>query len=764
MITPRLASFCLPRTLRWQYVLAVVALTLLIVAGGSTAVYALRTSAKTIRLLTEERLTQMQEAQELVQRTLLIERESYQLMNVVSLEEMHSTYDEILTQLMEFDRLVDLQTADQGGDILLDLHQSSQLFRNTANVAARLREQQIRTAGDSNPPSPAPYQLEHRYLKELRRQAGVLVSAAQQQLQQSMQQYRESLQHLDETTRRNVHWITLLLAGSLGLAWLVARWFLGRHVLGRLLQVSQNLRTNNDSVAENHGEQKSNAHQEGGWLDEIDQMAYSVSQFQENRHQLGQRTTELLLARDAAEAANKAKSVFLANMSHELRTPLNAILGFSSMLQRNENLSKDQRETLDIINRSGEHLLTLINDVLEIAKIESGKLQLEIMPFDLGGMVNEVAEMFRLRAEQRGLQLVFDQSSDFPRYIKGDETRLRQILVNLVGNAVKYTVQGSVTIRLGLKNNMRHHLLIEAEDTGPGINPEDRKRLFQPFVQLSKTKMQSGTGLGLAIARQFARLMGGDIEVESEPGCGSLFRVDLPLELASEDEVRHLSSEVHGDVVGLAPGQPVYRILIAEDQPDNRLLLERLMINLGLEVKSAINGEECVQLFQTWQPHLIWMDRRMPVIDGLEASRRIRQLADGDRVKIVAVTASVFREQQPELQAAGIDDLVHKPYRPNELYKTMARMLGVEFIYRTHADKPPSAHKPLTPERLAVLPTDLCDRLYKALNTLDKQRIEELIRQIAAIDGELGEHLGELAESFDYPAILAVLDIVDTHH
>ena len=241
-----------------------------------------------------------------------------------------------------------------------------------------------------------------------------------------------------------------------------------------------------------------------------------------------QRTSELLLARDAAETANKAKSVFLANISHELRTPLNAILGFSSLMRREPDVSPSQQERLDIINRSGEYLLTLINDVLEMAKIEAGRLQLESAPFDLGAMVRDVADMMRLRAEEKGLRLLLDQSSAFPRHIKGDEARLRQILINLTANAVKFTSHGGVTIRLGLRRDDRPHLLIEVEDSGVGIKPEDQKRLFQPFVQLGEPAAQKGTGLGLTITRQFVELMGGSIGVASTPGKGSIFRVELP--------------------------------------------------------------------------------------------------------------------------------------------------------------------------------------------------------------------------------------------
>jgi PAS domain S-box-containing protein len=475
-----------------------------------------------------------------------------------------------------------------------------------------------------------------------------------------------------------------------------------------------------------------------------------------------QRTTELLLARDAAQAANKAKSVFLANMSHELRTPLNAILGFSGIMRRDPEASASQRANLDIINRSGEHLLTLINDVLEMAKIEAGRLQLEIAPFDLGNMVRDVVDMMHLRAQEKGLQLLLDQTSEFPRYIKGDEARLRQILVNLVGNAIKFTAQGGVTIRLGTRFNSRQQLLIEVEDSGSGISTEDQQRLFEPFVQLAEGLAQRGTGLGLAITRQFVQLMGGTITVESSVGKGSVFRVEFPVELAETEDVLKSQNANHGEVAGIAPGQPSYRILIAEDQHENQLLLSRLMSDIGLAIKVAENGEQCVKIFQEWHPHLIWMDRRMPVMDGVEATQHIRALPGGDKVKIVAVTASAFKEQQQELFDAGMDDFVRKPYRFEEIYDSLARQLGIKFIYQSDTAKPAETVM-LSPELIAVLPAALRKELGDALENLDSERITLAIRQIDKIDMQLGRTISRLTDNFDYPAILHALHAAANH-
>lgn len=402
------------------------------------------------------------------------------------------------------------------------------------------------------------------------------------------------------------------------------------------------------------------------------------------------RTAELALARDAAEAANKAKSIFLAKMSHELRTPLNAILGFSSILGRDAGLSESQKETLSIIHKSGDHLLRLINDVLDIAKIEAGRITVQAAAFDLGGMILDVTDMLRMRAEERGIQLTLAQASGFPRCIIGDEARLRQVLINLLSNAINATEQGGVTLRLGLKGNHGEHLLLEVEDTGCGIDPEDQSRLMQPFVQVGAQSKQQGTGLGLAISRQFVELMGGSLTLTSTPGHGSSFRVELPVRLAQPDAIPPAPS-VRGEVTGLEAGQAHCRVLVADDQEDNRLLLQRLLESAGFEVQLAENGAVAVDRFRIWRPQFIWMDRQMPVMDGVEATRRIRALPDGDKVRIAAVTASTFRDEREEMMVAGFDDIVYKPFRSGQIFDCMEPLLGLRFVREAEAEAVPVA-------------------------------------------------------------------------
>ncbi len=401
----------------------------------------------------------------------------------------------------------------------------------------------------------------------------------------------------------------------------------------------------------------------------------------------------LFVAKEAAVAANQAKSIFLANMSHELRTPLNAILGFSQLMERDATLTPCQREYLEIINHSGEHLLALINDVLEMSKIEAGRVTLHNEPFDLHRLLQTLSEMFQLRTEAKNLRLEFNLGANLPRYVSADCGKLRQILINLLGNAIKFTEAGQVILTVHLKpgrvlsettSETPVYLCFEVADTGVGIASEEISKLFQPFVQTnSGLQAKEGTGLGLAISHQFVKLMKGKMECQSVVGQGTSFRFEVEVTQVESSQVE--TNTPASTVVKLAPNQPYYRILVVDDTPEIRRLLVELLSSVGFETQTASNGEEAIALWEVWQPHLILMDLRMPVMDGFQATRQIRRkekvYPDLKATPIVALTASVFEEQRQRIIRSGCNDCVRKPFREQIIFDKIAQYLGVQYIY-----------------------------------------------------------------------------------
>lgn len=477
--------------------------------------------------------------------------------------------------------------------------------------------------------------------------------------------------------------------------------------------------------------------------------------------QVSTRTTELREANQQLIDANRAKSAFLSNMSHELRTPLNAVIGFAQLMARDAKLSGEQRGNLGIIQRSGEHLLGLINDVLSISKIEAGRLSLAAQSFDSRKMLRSVEEMLCVRAEVKNLSLKFEIAPDLPVTISGDEGKLRQVLVNLVGNAIKFTETGGVIVRCDWRNDQA---FFEIADTGVGIAENEIGRLFEAFFQTaSGQNAADGTGLGLAISRQIVRLMGGDIKVASKLNSGTTFSFDINLPASAE--VKQVEQR---RVIGLVANQIAPRILVVDDKLENRALLMKLLAQIGFEVREAANGRQAVEVWQKWKPNLIFMDLRMPILDGYAATEQIRALesnsingAKQNAVKIIALTASAFEHERGTIIEQGANDFVSKPFREATIFEKITQHLGTRFDYENEttenesADDAPAAV--MSAKRFAVVAPETLARLERALRLGDDAAAVRVADEIAVTEPALAAAIQRAVKDFDFDVVLQAM-------
>ena len=776
-----LLSRMTPHSLRAQFVVALSTMAILIVVGGATAFLALVATGDAARRFSEEQLARAQNTQDLQQRTLQIELLAERMIAAESRAVARQTYAQILSELDALDQLTARLTVSEDVSVL-DLHQSSQLFRNSAHVLAQLRE-----AAEGSSASAL-----RSYRDEMQAHAQALAQSAREQSDRLARAHQAAVLRVVDASHASAYWVVAWLAFSLVTAWLIARVFLGQHVMARLQEVSRSLLAVDDPI-------DSQPHVDVHGDDEIGAMARSVERFLSDRRQLAttralleaeqQRLTaiidntadsivvlqggrvlqlnraaermfgianaravdlpgnalladfdwspgavpgiardalarsrdgsttpvevslnpvtsgtgslvvlvirdatlrreaerHLIAARDAAESARETQSVFLANISHELRTPLNGILGFAQILRHDEPLTERQARGLKIIEESGQHLLMLIDDILDLARIDKATLELYPIEVDLPGFLQVVCDIVRVKAEEKRLIFVCEAAPDLPATVFVDEKRLRQVLLNLLSNAIKFSDGGQVTLRARAvqprAGATASGLRFEVEDKGIGMNEAQLARLFQPFAQVAEHQRRAGgAGLGLAISREMVRLMGGDIQVQSREGQGSVFSFEIEAP-ALQAPVRALSARLpaRGTPNGCQGEQDPRaavsgaRVLVVEDNAINRVLVVELLSGAGVVVSVACDGQEALDILEQQRFDAVLMDCLMPVMDGYAATRALRQRPEHRALPVIALTANAMVGDRDRSLAAGMSDHITKPIKLEELFSTLAR-------------------------------------------------------------------------------------------
>ncbi len=513
------------------------------------------------------------------------------------------------------------------------------------------------------------------------------------------------------------------------------------------------------------------------WLDapvqEFELMAKMATHLELHRlrstcNQLGH---ELADAREQAETAIRAKNKFLSHMSHELRTPLNAILGFSRLMEHNPNLTAAQVENLGLIYQSGENLLRLINDALEMSRIDTGNVTLNPTVIDLPRLLQGVVVMFQSRAAEQGLSISLDLAPSVPRFVRCDEPKLQQILVNLVGNSLKFADEGEIEIRVRNRSEAAAlqtngpgpsegpcDLAFEVRDSGPGIAPHEAERIFEPFFKGGQGAGKRGTGLGLTISRKFARMMGGDITAANGRDRGACFTFNACLEPARAEAA--LSKNPLERVVGIEGGKAENRVLVVDDDNTNRMLLSKILASAGMAVEKAANGEEAIEVFSRWRPDIVFMDMQMPKMDGLTAARHIKTTEQGRQTPIIALIPRTFEKDRQEILSSGCDDYLRKPVDEQQLFNLMGKQLGLTFIRDSSAPpaSPPPRGTTIAMDAMADLPTSMLAEIRKAALDLDLESVKQCLDRIQASHPALASSLSRLSGEFRFEEIYNLCD------